>query len=777
MLIEIDHRGLTCKASVASVRTADEVAGVRDRITIDGSAFVEDSTGREVRLRGVNVSGACKLPSKPWPACIDPADPAFASADVSFVGRPFPLSEARKHWRCIRQTGHNLVRLVVTWEAVEHAGPGKYDDEYLQYLHDLIALAREEGLLVFIDMHQDCWSRHSGGSGAPAWTFDVAGLDCNHFADTGAALLQEVQLDAHAEPGTLWATNYTKFATNTMFTLFWAGEVYAPDARIHDPRPGRAGHETINVGTLLRQCYVLTIERIFAKIGGLSNVLGLDAMNEPHPGFIDLDSMHRYDEGLYLHLGDMPSAAQSILLASGLPQSVPVYEKSWPWPTRRVRERTITPAVRSGAWRLDRMDIWLHHGVYTIDGYSDQVRFNDNYFRRNRTSSVEFATDFYLPFLQQCVTAAREASNRSDLWLFVEAVPHSDISPLLAHLTVWDSARGVGAGERTVAAPHWYDLRALFEKRFSAATTTLDVGALAKGSRNFLAHTYFGRSGVINNYTKQIGRVADTGVHVPVIIGETGVPMDMNGGYRCVSLQEEEPSMDESHLHVNAGYADRITMLDATISAMENVRCGYTLWNYTPENRAAAGGGDLWNGEDFSLVSTYAPESAPGRSVEVERKDAGHVLRATHGWVRPAVIRCPGRLTRSRFHLESRRFVASWSWSASTAVRGDATCHTAEVFVPDWLMRDSLGQATATLRVTDAAGTTEHARTITPADIVGQSLYIRTNGRVRGELQVILDFANRPDSRSTGRLQLMLVAALFLAFAIVSHHRGTTTPV
>ena len=36
-------------------------------------------------------------------------------------------------------------------------------------------------------MHQDVWSRYSGGSGAPAWTLELVGFDLTALEETGAA--------------------------------------------------------------------------------------------------------------------------------------------------------------------------------------------------------------------------------------------------------------------------------------------------------------------------------------------------------------------------------------------------------------------------------------------------------------------------------------------------------------------------------------------------------------------------------------------------------------
>ena len=44
-----------------------------------------------------------------------------AGDDASYVGRPFPLAEAAEHLGRLRAWGFNIVRLSVTWDALEHA--------------------------------------------------------------------------------------------------------------------------------------------------------------------------------------------------------------------------------------------------------------------------------------------------------------------------------------------------------------------------------------------------------------------------------------------------------------------------------------------------------------------------------------------------------------------------------------------------------------------------------------------------------------------------------
>lgn len=48
------------------------------------------------------------------------------------------LPQADEHFGRLRAWGLTFVRLLVTWEAVEHKGPGIYDEEYLDYLLQIV---------------------------------------------------------------------------------------------------------------------------------------------------------------------------------------------------------------------------------------------------------------------------------------------------------------------------------------------------------------------------------------------------------------------------------------------------------------------------------------------------------------------------------------------------------------------------------------------------------------------------------------------------------------
>lgn len=94
---------------------------------------------------------------------------------------------------------------------------GIYDTEYLEYIRRLLSLLPKYGLIAFVSVHQDVWSRYTGGSGAPAWTLEAVGFDLHALEESGAAWLLGVKGGGHteAERG-IWPCGYQKLAAATM---------------------------------------------------------------------------------------------------------------------------------------------------------------------------------------------------------------------------------------------------------------------------------------------------------------------------------------------------------------------------------------------------------------------------------------------------------------------------------------------------------------------------------------------------------------------------------
>lgn len=82
-----------------------------------------------------------------------------------------------------------------------------------------------------------------------------------------------------------------------------------------------------------------------------------------------------------------------------------------------------------------------------------------------------------------------------------------------------------------VFAPHWYDLKALFEKAYGEFTA--NVQGLSRGMFVLKAF-YWGHKGARDNYSLQIRNLVENGYkglgEIPIVIGECGIPMDM----KCV---------------------------------------------------------------------------------------------------------------------------------------------------------------------------------------------------------------------------------------------------
>ncbi|KAI6015142.1 glycoside hydrolase family 5 protein [Pisolithus orientalis] len=523
-------------------------SGTGGKLRIHGRHFV-DAFGRVCNLRGVNVAGSSKTP-------VNHNHEAFPHDHhaVTFVGRPFPLVDAPQHFARLRRWGLSLIRFVITWEAVEHAGPGIYDMDYLAYVRDLLSLLPQYGLVALIDIHQDVWSRYSGGSGAPAWTLESIGFDLHALEESGAAWLLGVKGGGHveAERG-IWPCGYQKLAAATMAT-----------------KP---------VQQFLQEAFLDMYTVVVKALGDIEGVLGFEIMNEPHRGYIDLPSLYQFNYNTDLHLSYVPSAVQSFMLGAGYPTLVSNWTRSFPMPTRKTSHSVLNAASRK-AWRVDGPTegrcVWELHGVWGWDKIRNEgVVLRENYFVKDPMTGrkVNWYTDFYYPFLKRWAKRVRDVIPK-DKMLFVEPIPN-EFCP-----SSWTKENQV---PNMVFAPHWYDLDTLFSKKFG--DFSVNVQGLSRGMFPLQAF-YWGQLGVRENYSRQIRNIVDSARkvlgEVPVLIGECGIPMDMNA---------KEAFETEN-------WKWQYRMMDALMVALEGSLANFALWNYNPHNSDVEG--DDWNGENFS---------------------------------------------------------------------------------------------------------------------------------------------------------------------------------
>ena len=399
-------------------------------ITAEGRWFKDDAK-RTLLLRGVNLSGG-KIPADP-PGATHLPDSLAERRELSFVDRPFPLEEADEHFLRLKHWGLDFLRLIVTWEALEHQAPGSYDEAFLDYLVALSEKAESHDINLFIDPHQDVWSRFSGGDGAPAWTFAAAGLDIDRFQQTSAALLHQWQPDDF--PQLMWANNYYRYAAFTMFTLFFGGRAFAPQLLVDGQ----------NIQDYLQGHYIGAYQQLARRLSHLPNVLGFGTMNEPHPGLIGVPDLRRHDHALF-KLGIVPTPAQAIFLANGFAQDcldfgLPLVDRL-PGQSRTVR---LDPAGAT-IWREGCDDVWRAQGIWDIDQDGKPRMLRPGHFAR-----ADFAQDFLKPFTERFASAIHEVMPAAHI--FVEAEPFAP-------------PPSYEAPDKLVYAPHFYDAVTLLTRRF-----------------------------------------------------------------------------------------------------------------------------------------------------------------------------------------------------------------------------------------------------------------------------------------------------------------------
>ncbi|KAF9584973.1 hypothetical protein BGW38_004425 [Lunasporangiospora selenospora] len=587
-----------------------------------GNAFFEEENGRAWLLRGVNLSGSSKFPRYPVPVPSHVRGDAFLGARrkdgrqvgrnqespksvplhesspdmggndalhhdvvddggdgldlkneskgdrISFIGRPFELDEADEHLARLRHWGFRLIRWVVTWEAIEHEGPGKYDREFLEYTVKALLKAKEYGFKVIIDFHQDVWSRYSGGSGAPLWTFHLAGLDPHHFHATGAAAVHNALPESEPMPRMVWLTNYYKLACATMFTLFYAGTQLAPRCNLlvgidKDNSKGTKVH----LQDFLQDHFLGAIRALADSIHGCrddggqplledSVVLGYDSWNEPSCGWIGLDRLDVLPEQHDLRQGDMPTPFQTMLLGQGFPVTdVATYRLELVGPIK-TGSRTIDPSLsmstanRDGsrspvtAW-LDKKSqeeydalygiqrdveyptagecLWAQHGVWSVQ---ERKILQQDYFAvgpRSHSDStdrprIRWVEDHWMHFARRVTTVVREVHKTAILFLEPPVyVPPpnligetSDCSPKPESINSVGEAVSVKDEPLTlnmVYTPHHYDDLVLLTKRY-LGWVNIDLLGLSRGRhKSLMGSVVLGKRATESLFGQQIKEI------------------------------------------------------------------------------------------------------------------------------------------------------------------------------------------------------------------------------------------------------------------------------
>lgn len=234
---------LTTAGSRPATALPDELwfdAPAAAALTVENGRFT-DGLGREVVLRGYNVSGETKLKEN--------------------NGLPFAsVADAKKSATALRALGGgNSVRFLLSWAYAEPVR-GRVDTAYLAAATDQMRAFLDAGIRVYPDFHQDLYSRWLfdpdswyTGDGAPKWAVDLGDYP-----------------DEYCGICPFWGQNITSNEAVKQATYdFWHNEFGLQDAFLD------TAQKTM---TYLKQNLTAT---------QFAGVVGFDPWNEPHAGSYD----------------------------------------------------------------------------------------------------------------------------------------------------------------------------------------------------------------------------------------------------------------------------------------------------------------------------------------------------------------------------------------------------------------------------------------------------------------------------------------------------------
>ncbi|KAF8959759.1 glycoside hydrolase family 5 protein [Flammula alnicola] len=594
-----------------------------------------DNSGRTLLLRGVNLSGASKAPVGHLSYLLEDFWESAELGGESFIGRPLNIDDgsADVHLARLKGWGFNLLRFPFTWEALEHEAPGKYDHEFMDYTIRVLCKCRDYGFRVYMDPHQDTWSRFSGGSGAPYWTLAACGINARHITATQAAIVHCEYPFAHEPdpaslPAMVWSTNYGRLLSQTVFTLFFAGRDFAPNCII----------DGVNIQDYLQNHFIEAcgqlVDRIKAFDGGSlfdDCIIGWDSLNEPFEGLCGWEDLHTNPtkQGSTLKKGTYPTPAQSLRLGMGQAQTVenwtfgvmgpsrngtvtidPKGRKIWADPM--VSTSQENPHEPSGdevigelpdgthprwGWKRDVSKwplgkcIWAQHGVWDVEtGYI----LRPDYFHFNPFTGVEveFLSDHWKP--HWLAYAQRIRQSHEEAIIFVQP-------PVFAPPPKFDEGELKG---RCAYSPHYYDGLTLVTRHWNWFNADA-LGLLRGKYSSTLQAVKIGEKAIRKSLHEQLGYLQADVIALghgayPTVIGEIGTPFDMDdkrsygwtdGGKHKGNYSNQEKALDAS-----------LNACDAWSYGEERDSLNFTIWTYVGDDHTHEWG-DGWNMEDLSLWS------------------------------------------------------------------------------------------------------------------------------------------------------------------------------
>ncbi|KAG6849910.1 hypothetical protein H0H93_003778 [Arthromyces matolae] len=574
-----------------------------------------DNAGRTLLLRGVNLSGSSKAPvNQPSYIVKDFWENGEAGTE-SFIGQPLNIDDgsADVHLARLRGWGFNMLRFPVTWESLEHAGPGKYDSEFIDYTIRVLRKCKAYGFKVYMDPHQD-------------------------------------------------------IVTQTVFTLFFAGRDFAPHCvldgiNIQDYLQehyiaafGVLADRIRDAGDLLDDC-----------------VIGWDSLNEPFEGLCGWEALSSTptSQGSTLKKGSYPTPAQSLRLGMGQAQTV----ENWTFGAfgpSRDGSVTIDPkgikiwadsSIESpngfnerwgwkrdvSKWKLGTC-IWSQHGVWDIEtGFI----LREDYFRflPSTGAPVEFISDYWRPHFIRFASRIRQS--HPEAILFVQP-------PVFAPPPSIDEDSVLKG--RVAYSAHYYDGLTLITRHWNWFNADA-LGLLRGRYTNKLQAVKIGSQAIRRSLQEQLGMLKSDATILgsyPTIIGEIGTPFDMDGK-RSYGWTDKGRYLGD--------YSRQEKALDASLNGGDGGNgLNWTVWTYCADH--SHDWGDGWNMEDLSLWSADdlpQEEEDDGNSQMLEDDDPSALYDPAVGGSRAMLLRNKSRVTVANNYSPRRKYEKPSTLAAALA--------------------------------------------------------------------------------------------------------------
>ncbi|HEY6948997.1 MAG TPA: cellulase family glycosylhydrolase [Nitrososphaeraceae archaeon] len=226
--------------------------------------WFRDEDKRFVLFRGVNFGSRSKMP--PY-LPIAPLD----VHELSQLDLKKEIESVRSGLDLMKNLGFNVIRLLVSWKAIEPRPNPNLDEllpegrKYLEYMKEIIDELYARNLYVILDFHQDIANEVYGGDGFPDW---AVAIDEEHEKPK-----------APTKPDKKWQFKYmiNKSLKETLKS-FWVNDLTNLDE----------GLKNYPVRTHLEKTIGQTVKFFKSLNGGLGHpgILAVEPFNEPHPNTI-----------------------------------------------------------------------------------------------------------------------------------------------------------------------------------------------------------------------------------------------------------------------------------------------------------------------------------------------------------------------------------------------------------------------------------------------------------------------------------------------------------